>query len=180
MIQTLLQYKKELLKINLPRQTKDTKTYYSKYLIRSIKKKYNINVKEDEYSKIIRRINELLSDTLLQGSIIKFPYNMGSLCIYSNSKKLYMKDNKLINTSTVDWTKTIELWYNDEKARNKKSLVKRHNSTIYKVVYSTTSRGYRNRQYYSFRTSRNLKLKINNYINNNINIPCYERTLYNN
>jgi hypothetical protein len=173
-------YRRELLKLNESRCTKITKTYYSKYIIRSIKKEYHLDINEDLYSKIIRRINELLTDLLLEGQIIKFPYNMGILYICSNKGKLYMKDNLLINTSRANWKATIELWYNNEKARKNKTVVKDLTTTIYKVKYSTNKISYKNRQYYSFKTSRTLKNKITNHINNNIIIPCYECTLHNN
>ena len=174
------EYRSSVLKLKESRQTKKTKTFHSKYIIRNIKRKH-LELKslpEDVYSKMIRRINELLIEELLQGKVIKFPYLMGSLSIYSNESKMYLKDNKLIKTAPVKWNETLKLWYADTKAKDKKVLIKDSYIKIYKVVYKTRKYSYKNRIHYKFKTCRSLKNIIKNTLNNNINIPSYEHTIY--
>lgn len=174
------EFRASILKISEPRKTKSTKTFYSKFIIRAVKRGHSElkSMSEDTYSKIIRRINELLIEELLEGNVIKFPYNMGTLAIYSNSSDMYMKDGIFIKTAPVKWKETLKLWYTDSRAREKKVLLKDSYKKIYKVTYKTRLISYKNRYKYTWNTSRHLKLIIKNRLNNNIDIPSYERELY--
>ena len=171
-----IEFRAGILKVTCPRRTKPTSTLTSKIIIRSIRNKYPKSkvVSEDTYSKIIRRINELLIEELLQGQIINLPYNMGNIILTSKQSKVFMKNGKLVRTAPINWEETLKLWYENSKAFNKKIRVRNLPSTIYRIRYCKSRVSFKNQQYYRFIPCRTLKLKLKELLNNNIGVPAYE------
>lgn len=169
-------FRADILKIASPRHTKPTSTLTSKMIIRSIRKTYSESriVSEDTYSKIIRRINELLIEELFKGQIITLPYNMGNIILTSKMSKIFMSNGKLVRTAPINWSETLKLWYNNSKAYNNKTKVRDLPTTIYRFRYTKSKIGFRNQQYYKFIPCRTLKLKLKELLNNNIGVPAYE------
>lgn len=174
------EYRARVLKISSPRNSKPTRTYVSKDIIRSIRKgnpKARI-VDEDTYSKLIRRVNELLIDELFSTAKITLPYNMGDILIYSNTGKIYEHDGKLVRTMPVKWDETLRLWHSNKKASENHTLLRDLPKKVYRIKYSPKKVGFKNQQYYIFKPCRDIKLKLKSLLENNINIPAYEHGVY--
>lgn len=174
------EFRARILKVTSPRTSKPTRTYISKEIIRNVRKsdpKARI-VDEDTYSKLIRRVNELLVEDLLNFAKISFPYNMGDIVLYCKEGKLYEVDGKLVRTMPIKWEETLKLWYDNPKALEKHTLLRDLPKKIYKIKYDTKRVGFKNQQYYTFKPCRELKLKLKKLLEANINIPAYEHGVY--
>lgn len=174
------EFRARVLKISSPRNSKSTHTYVSKEIIRNIRKQYAKAkvVDEDTYSKIIRRINELLIEELFNTAKISLPYNMGDIALYSKDGKIYEDNGKLVRTMPVKWSESLKLWYTNPKALEKKVLIRDLPQRIYKIRHICKQVGFKNQQYYTFKPCRDLKLKLKKLLENNINVPAYEHGIY--
>lgn len=175
------EFRAEVLKLSQPKKFKITKTLHSKYIIRSIRKKYKEShiVSEDIYSQIIRRINELLIPNLFENGSLKLPHKMGMIRIMSYKSDVYIKDGELKRTTSFKWKETLALWHENEKARAKKILIRGTPQPIYSIKWYWRELGFKNKQYYKFIPCRALKLKLKDIINSK-GVPSYERrTFYN-
>lgn len=180
MNQTYNDFRADVLKLTKPKRFKPTKTLYSKHIIRSIRKKYEKShiVPEDIYSQLIRRVNELLLDELFTRGSLRLPHHMGVIRIIVRKSSVYIEDGKLMRTTTVNWKETLKLWYENPKARDKKSLVRDVPQNVYRIRWNWVKTGFRNQQYYTFKPCRALKLKLKDIINTK-GVPSYERSIYN-
>lgn len=160
------------LHLNEPRQTNKFGTYDTRCIYRELIKE-DVEIKlitESQFTKVLFRINELLLDSLFNGSVLKFPYQMGELILVSGESKPKFKDGKLKINMAVDWHNTYELWANNDAALQNKTLVYYKPCTFYKLHYSYKTAKYRNMKYYSFYPYRSVKQKIKSkVINNDIN-----------
>lgn len=180
MAETFKEFRARILKVSSPRHSKDTKTFNSKSLIRKIRKE-NSEAKclsEDDYSRMIRRINELLIEDLFKGYPIELPYNMGSIAIYSRMGKIYKKEGKLIRTMPINWDSTLKLWHQDAKSAEKAIVLRDLPSKVYRIKYTPKRVGYKNQQYYKFIPCRTLKRQLMELLTNNIDVPAYEHGVY--
>ena len=178
--ETFEEFRARVLKVSSPRQSKRTGTFSSKSLIRKIRRE-NPEAKclsEDNYSRMIRRINELLIEDLFKGYPIELPYNMGNIAIYSRMGKIYKKDDKLVRTMPIDWNATLKLWHKDSKAAENATVVRNLPAKIYRIKYHTKRVGYKNQQYYKFIPCRTLKQQLKELLINNIDVPAYEHGIY--
>lgn len=112
------------------------------------------------YSSIVDAVNQSLVEQFLEGHVIDFPYNMGSLRLSSYPSKVYFKDGKLKNNYRVDWLKTLELWYYDDEARKEHRFIKRLDKDIVSIIYDKSNSNFHNRLFYSFRANRSLVKKV--------------------
>lgn len=115
---------------------------------------------EHDFYYIIRNINKLLAEGLVNGHEIQFPHSMGKLEIrrFKGGVRINNK-GKLINTYTIDWDKTMKLWYKDEEARNMKILVRNEND-FYRIAYNKYHAHYTNQIFYEFTTNRFMRKAI--------------------
>ena len=90
---------------------------------------------------------------------------MGVLEIRKNTTKVYIKDNKVVSTSPIDWDKTLKLWSEDEEAYKERTLVKREEKKIYKAYYNRVKAEFNNKIFYTFSLNRELKNKLKTVIN---------------
>lgn len=132
---------------------------FSREIIRKIQKedKYFRKVKDNVFSKVIRRINELYSDKLFIEGTLTFPYNMGHLTIF------YFKDFNPSKTK-INFPKTLRYWYENEQAMKDNITVKLMNSECFKIMYNSGGNTFHNRQYYMFAVSNTLKKKLHSRI----------------
>lgn len=108
------------------------------------------------YSKIISTVNKYLAEQLLEGHTVEFSCNMGSINVASVPSRVYMKEGELVNNYRTDWKKTLDLWYEDEEARNSHKTVKRIQKRIYLIKYNKEEARFHNMRFYSFRANRSL------------------------
>lgn len=131
----------------------------------AIKNKYiNRNITEANYRVIVNTINQYFQDRLLQGYDVKFPERMGVIEIRKYNTHISFEDGKLVTNMAVDWDKTLRLWYEDSEAYSKKTLVRCEAKERFKIFYNKRRAKYKNKDFYEFAPTRNIKIKLKNII----------------
>ncbi len=156
---------KRIKKVTSPRKHKITnslgvKDAYNHYRKNRPREKKFV-VHESDYFKIIRRLNQGVSDQLLKGQEIKLPYRVGSLYVemFQIAPKINEED-KLVFRAPIDWDSTLKLWYESPEDKKNKTLVKTESRKIYKIVYSKRNANYTNSSLVMFSPNRTLKAKV--------------------
>ena len=132
---------------------------------------YNIGrpLKEHEFYTIIRSINKLLADNIVNGDTVVFPEQMGKLELRKYPKGVSFVNGKLKNTYPIDWKSTNQLWAEDEEERTKKTLLRYESPLVYMVRYCKEDATYENKIFYQFRLHQKIKKRLKeNIINGKI------------
>lgn len=120
-------------------------------------KKYRKDIDSTMFRKTVKLINSLLQEQLADGEDIHLPQRMGYLELRKFPTKVEFIDGKLKTNLPIDWNKTLELWYNNPAAKEKKTKVRVETEYIYRVLYKKTAANYNNKTFYEFSTNRELK-----------------------
>lgn len=112
---------------------------------------------EHEFYSIIRKVNNYLADSFLQGNDIKLPHRMGRIELRKYDVRVSLDGEKVKTNLPIDWDKTLKLWYEDEEAYKEKTLVKVEEKEIFKVYYNKQLAKYNNQVFYEFKVNRELK-----------------------
>lgn len=115
---------------------------------------------EHEFYSIIRKVNNYLADTFLQGKDIKLPHRMGRIELRKYEARVSFDGKKVKTNLPIDWDKTLRLWYEDEEAYENKTLVKVEEKEIFKVYYNKQLADYNNQVFYEFNVNRELKRRL--------------------
>ena len=118
------------------------------------------SITEHQFYSIIRGINNLLADSMLEGKDIHLPNKMGVLEVRKYDAKISFVDGKLKTNLPVDWDKTLKLWSEDEKAYEERTLIKMEEKEIFKVYYNKFRADYNNKSFYEFAINRDLKKRL--------------------
>ena len=121
-------------------------------------------LKEGEFYKIIRRINDYLAEELTKGNEIKLPLRMGSLEIRKKPSRVAIVEGQLVTNLPIDWNATLQLWYEDKESFDKKTLVRVENEEIFKVYYNKRDANYVNQSYYEFKPNRDIQRNLAKHI----------------
>lgn len=113
-------------------------------------------LKEHEFYSIIRKVNKLFAQEVAGGGEFTFPSRMGKLEIRRAVPGVSIVEGKLKNTYVIDWGSTVRLWYDDEEAKRKKTLVRFEND-IFHVKYNKFTANFENQSFYEFDTNRFLR-----------------------
>lgn len=141
----------------------DAFKYYRKHKPKD--KKYILT--ESQYFQIIRNVNNLLVDSLLQNNDIRFPQRMGILEVRKRPATIKIVNGKLVNNLPIDWDTTLKLWAEDEESYNKKTLIKLEEDEVFIINYNKKRAIYNNKMYYQFNVNRKLKQRLKELIKNN-------------
>lgn len=158
---SLKEYKSKVRKLNSKRNFKVTNSYgvadgFAYY--RKIKPKdKKFVLTNSQYYSIIREINNLLAEGLLQGKEVVFPYKLGKLEIRKYESILRFKEGKLKTNLPIDWEKTLQLWFEDEDSAKDKTLVRFEEKEIFKIYYNRKNANYKNKAFYEFIVNRSIK-----------------------
>lgn len=161
---SLSEFRKEILKVDKPRKTTinnsygvyDAYKYYRKN--KPSDKKYILS--ESQYFAIIRQMNLLLVDELLNQRDIVFPYSMGRLEVRKWAPMAYFKDGRIKSNYPIDWNETLKLWYEDEESKDNRTIVKKKEKEVFKINYNKSKAYYTNKNYFEFIVNRPLKLAL--------------------
>lgn len=164
----LQEYRKEVLKVDKPRKTSisnswgvyDAFKYYRKNKPKD--KKYVLS--ESQYFAIVRRTNLLLAEELCNQNDIVFPYSMGRLEVRKTIPRVYIDNGKIKSTYPIDWDGTIRLWYEDQESRKKKTLLKKKEKAVFRIVYNKSKAMYTNKNYFEFIVNRTIKRSLKDTI----------------
>lgn len=121
---------------------------------------------EHEFYTIIRSVNNLLAEEIINGNTVIFPSKMGSLELRKRPRGVSIVDGKLKNTYPIDWQETVRLWFEDEEERKKKTLLRIEDKESYHVQYCKKNANYENRSFYDFSLNRKIKKALKQKIDN--------------
>ena len=129
---------------------------------------YNIGrpLSEHEFYTIVRGVNKLLADSIVEGETVVFPAAMGKLELRKSPKGVSFVDGKLKNTYPIDWKRTNQLWTEDEEEHKKKTLLRYESPMVYRVRYCKEDATYENKIFYQFRLHQKVRKKLKENIIN--------------
>lgn len=164
------EFRKRILKVHKERKHKVTGSLGVYDAYKYIRKNNWLNlprkVTEHEFYSIVRHVNNLLAQELINGSDIKFPCKMGTLEIRKRIPKVELKEGKLIKTMPIDWEATLKLWFDDEDAFKEKILLYDESKETFRTKYNISKANYNNKSFYSFTLNRDIKVALKNKIKN--------------
>lgn len=165
---SLSEFRKEILKVDKPRKTTINNSYgvYDayKYYRKNKPKDPKYILSESQYFAIVRQINLLLVQELLEQKDIIFPYSMGRLEVRKSIPKVYIEDGKVKSTYPIDWDGTLKLWYEDQESRENKTILKKKEREVFRIMYNKSKAFYTNKNYFEFKVNRALKLALRDVI----------------
>jgi len=140
--------------------------YYNNY-----KKNIENPVDSKTFRDVVKEIHDLLIDEIiLENYLFRIPYLGLRIFITKQKQKVFLKGDRVINTSLPDWETTKKLWEVDPEAKEKKIVVKYVNSHtnkyIFKISMDKIVSGLGDRMYYRFTPSRSFKRYLAKKINN--------------
>lgn len=151
----------ELRKADAPRQTKIKNSFGVYDCYKHIRKNgwYNIGrpLKEHEFYSIIRKINRLFADEIANGNEVTFPEKMGKLEVRKFQPRAEFINGKLNVTYSINWMETMKLWFEDEEAKNNKTLLREKSKWTYYIKYNRYNCFFNNRVFYGFVVNRFIK-----------------------
>lgn len=150
-------YGKRKHKITGSQNTISGFSYYRK--IRPKEKEFVL--KDKEYLSIIREMNNLVADYLIENKSIRLPAGFGKLEVVKYETKSWIDESgKFISTKKIDMNSTIRLWYEDEESRINKTLVRYDDEFVFRFNYPQHGRMYKYNGYYSIKFNRQLQQKL--------------------
>ena len=115
---------------------------------------------DSQYFRIIRSVNMLLREELLQSDDIILPCKMGKLELRRREPVIKRVSGKIKTNLPIDWQATLKLWYEDAECFDKKLTVKANVPKIFKVYYNKSTANYNNKSFYQFTPNRELKVLL--------------------
>lgn len=123
-------------------------------------KEHKYVLTESQYFSIIRKVNKLLGESLINGEDVTLPYRLGSIEIRKYGAKITI-DSKGVRTNLpIDWDKTLKLWYEDQEAFENRTLIKVEEEEIFKIYYNKELANYNNKSFYEFKFNKDLKIRL--------------------
>ena len=124
-------------------------------------------ISDKQYLSIIRQMNILMADYLIKNKSVSLPCGFGKLEIIKYETTSWIdKNGKFGTNKTIDIGKTLKLWYDDEDARENKTIVRYDDDFIFRIKYPTWWRKYKYSKYFSFQFNRGLRQKLKLAIQN--------------
>lgn len=158
------EFRRQVLKVDGPRTHKVNNSYgvYDgyKYLRKNKWLDVGQSVTEHQYYSIIRRMNNLLADSLIQGHDIELPCRMGTIEVRKYDAVISINNGKVKTNLPIDWDRTLKLWSEDEEAYKERTLIKAEEKEIFSIYYNRTKAKYENKSFYEFLPNRQLKLML--------------------
>ena len=158
------EFRRQLLKVDKPRKHKIRNSLgtYDAYKYIRKNKWFDIGqpVTEHQFYSIIRRMNNLLAEELLNEHDIVLPCKMGIIEVRKYDARISIKDGKIKTNLPVDWDRTLKLWSEDEEAYKERTLIKMEEKEVFKVCYNRIKANYNNKSFYEFVVNRDLKRRL--------------------
>lgn len=120
----------------------------------------NIKPSEKDFYTIVRTVNNLMAEELLEGRDIQFPQKMGQLEVRKYDTYVKLVNGKVKTNRGVDWKATLQLWFEDEEAKENKTLVKVEDKEVFTIFYNRVIANFINKTMCQFRVNRELLLAV--------------------
>ena len=120
----------------------------------------NIKPTEAQFYAIIRTVNELMAEELKEGRDVQFPQKMGQLEVRKYETFVKLVNGKVKTNRGVDWNATLKLWFEDEEAKENKTLVKVEDKEVFIIFYNRVIANFINKTLCQFKPNRELALAV--------------------
>lgn len=121
-------------------------------------------VNDKQYKDIINKINALYRSEIIKGNDFNMPLRMGRIETRKYETKIEFVDGKLKTNLPIDWSRTLNLWYEDAEARLNKTLIRFESDYIYRIIYNKKRAMFKNKTFFRFNINRQLKKEFKNNI----------------
>lgn len=162
------EYFRQILKLGEKRQSKISNSYTVIEVYRYLYKIgyfKNIEMTKEKFYSIWSKVTSYMSEGLSKGEEYKLPFGMGSLELRKGKSRVFITDRKLVyRYKEIDWNTTLNLWYDDDEARQNKTLVRYEKRYGYRIFHSKFNATCHNLMYFRFRTMDSLKCKIDKQV----------------
>lgn len=163
-------FRKEVLKVNESRVHEVNKSLGVYDAYKWVRKNKWLDIgrplTEHEFYTIIRQINNLFADNIIEGNDIHLPNRMGDIELRKYENIIEFRNGVLVDSLPIDWDRTLKLWYEDEEAYKNKTLIKMEEKETFRVFYNKRTANYENKSFMQFEANRNLKLRLKQKIKN--------------
>lgn len=150
-----------------------TNSIWGKTLYRSVDRNHPLKqVKEDDFAHIIRTINNYLVEDIVSGQAVSIPF-IGTIYVEKVKLKTYIKGKRVTTQRRIDWYSTHKLWYNDEEAYKKGTIVKFTTSDLYQIRWFKNI--FNNKAFLKLAPTRALKVKIKEQVQKDKDVYIYEK-----
>lgn len=164
------EFRRKILKVDSSREHKIKNSWgiYDAYKYIRKNKWFDIGqpISEHNFYSIIRKVNNLLADRLVNGNEITLPCRMGTLEIRKFEPQISIDNGKIKANLPIDWDSTLKLWSEDEEAYKERTLVKMEEKEIFKIYYNRIKANYNNKGFYEFLVNRDIKRRLKRGIKN--------------
>lgn len=164
------EFRAKIIKLNESRKSKVRNSWGVYDAYKKVRKNgwYDIGrpLKENEFYSIVREINNLLAKEIVNGNTIMFPYHMGKLELKKYKPEVKMVDGKLKIGYPIDWERTMKLWYEDEEARENKTILRYESEYIFHIKYNKHTALYENQCFYEFEVNKFMRRALAKNIKN--------------
>jgi hypothetical protein len=157
-------FRREVLKLDKPRKSKikNSTGLRDAYQWLRKNKMFGVDkmVTEGEFYKIISTTHKEVAKELCSGEEFVFPLRMGKLELRHVDTYVKFEEGKVKTNRSVDWNRTLQLWNEDDEARENKVLIRKENKKKMFVFYNTIKSNYKNKTFIFFRPNRELLLAV--------------------
>lgn len=129
---------------------------------------------DSQYFHIIREINTLVREELLNSRDLVLPARLGRLEVRGKEPIIKRVGGKIKTNLPIDWQATLQLWYEDSDSLEKKLLVRANVPKVFKIYYNKSKALYNNKSFYQFTPNRELKILLKNTIKSNYKFDAFE------
>lgn len=149
--------KRSIGKKNIDYGMKDYYKYYSNQSKAPIS-----NLK---FNNIVSTFNSKIVDMIINDGLEFTPKTLQfTFCVRKTKRLAKIKDDKLINTSPIDWKSTKDLWEKSKEASDKKILLRYLNNHTSKYVFRIKAlmenKPYKNKKLYRFKACRSFQRNL--------------------
>lgn len=172
-----MNFRESILKISNVRQHKIKNSIGVYDIYKKIRKSkwenINIPITEQQFYYIIRKLNILLANILVEDLIVKLPQRLGILELRYMPKKVRINNGKLKTNLPIDWHSTLQLWESDTESYQNKQLVRFNQDYIYKIIYNKNKALFTNKSFFDFKVNRDIKRIISQKITEGVITDTY-------
>jgi hypothetical protein len=158
------EFRKEILKVDQPRNHKIKGSYGVYDAYKYIRKNKWLNIgqalTEHEFYTIIRQVNNLLIENFLKGHDIELPHRLGKLELRKYKKRVSIVNGEIHTNLPIDWDRTLKLWAEDKESYDNKLLIRAEEKELFKVLYNKSKANYNNKSFYEFDINRDFKRRL--------------------
>lgn len=127
-------------------------------------KQHGGQLSRSDFGAVLKDLNLLIADKILEGYYFKMPARMGALAVTKKKEFIAFKEGRAVTNRPIDFPATLKMWEEYPETKETKQLVrhlnKHTNGYIYKVAYNRPYATFKNKSVYNCQINRYMKRKL--------------------